>query len=325
MPATARCLAFCAWLLCGAVIADDFSASHHEAGRTIYNFRCYYCHGYSGNARTLAATYLQPPPADFTRERNPPLSTSEVIAVLEAGRPGTAMKSFASVLNSGEIRLVADFVVSEFARMKAVNTRYHTQENGWGDHERYRIAFPFATGEIPLSRSWESLSPEQVRGKRLYLSTCVSCHDRGAKDDDAMIWDARPLSYPRNNYVPGGGVDAMAGASTYALHDVPKRLRRLTSREKQGEQLYLANCAFCHAADGSGKNWIGSFLEPHPRNLSDPVAMQGMTEERLATVIRNGLPGTSMPAWKNVLNSRQIEAIIAYVQRAFYPPLVRRK
>ena len=31
----------------------------HERGRAIYNFRCYFCHGYSGDARTLAATYLQ--------------------------------------------------------------------------------------------------------------------------------------------------------------------------------------------------------------------------------------------------------------------------
>src|SRR3972149_1718982 len=37
-----------------------------ELGRRIYNFRCYYCHGYSGDARTLAATLLTPKPADFT-------------------------------------------------------------------------------------------------------------------------------------------------------------------------------------------------------------------------------------------------------------------
>ncbi len=38
----------------------------HEQGRAVYNFRCYFCHGYSGDAKTLAATYLQPPPRDFS-------------------------------------------------------------------------------------------------------------------------------------------------------------------------------------------------------------------------------------------------------------------
>ena len=28
--------------------------AENEHGRAVYNFRCYFCHGYSGNARTLA-------------------------------------------------------------------------------------------------------------------------------------------------------------------------------------------------------------------------------------------------------------------------------
>jgi cytochrome c oxidase cbb3-type subunit 3 len=39
----------------------------------------------------------------------------------------------------------------------------------------------------------------------------------------------------------------------------------------------------------------------------------------LSATIREGLPGTSMPAWKNVLNGKQIAAIVAYVGKAFYP------
>ena len=37
------------------------------------------------------------------------------------------------------------------------------------------------------------------------------------------------------------------------------------------------------------------------RNLTDAVTMAGMTRERLRSVIRGGLPGTSMPAWGSVL------------------------
>lgn len=309
------------WLLLALPALAGADDKHHEEGRGIYNYRCYFCHGYSGDARTLAATYLAPPPADFTRADPQRLGVPEVVATLEAGRPGTAMKSFTRVLSAQEIQRVAEFVVKEFVLRKAVNTRYHTAENGWPDHQRYQIAFPFAKGEIPLSRPWESLTPEQTEGKRLYLSSCVSCHDRGAvAGDDDIAWDARPLSFPRNAYSHRDPpIDAMTSASPYAKHDVVKKLRGLTRQEKRGERLFQNNCAFCHGADGTGKNWIGSFMEPHPRNLTDPAVMASMSRLRLVTVIREGLANTSMPAWKSVLSNAEIEAIAAYVNRAFHP------
>ncbi|HEY6897844.1 MAG TPA: c-type cytochrome [Rhodocyclaceae bacterium] len=298
--------------------ADD--ATRHEQGRKIFNFRCYFCHGYSGDAKTLAASFLSPKPTDFTHADPQRLTPGYIASVIEQGRPGTAMKSFRGILGADEIKLLADFVAKEFVERKAVNTRYHTVENGWPKHERYAKAFPFATGEIPLSQPWESLSPDQAEGKRLYLASCVSCHDRGAEKEDPVAWDARPLSYPRNNYLMDNhDIDAMASASPYAKHDVPRKIAHLSRQEKRGERLFLRNCAFCHGADGTGKNWIGSFLEPHPRNLTDPAVMTGMTRTRLIQAIGNGLPGTSMPAWRDVLNKGEIEAVAAYVNRAFFP------
>ncbi|NCF38329.1 MAG: c-type cytochrome, partial [Gammaproteobacteria bacterium] len=83
------------------------------------------------------------------------------------------------------------------------------------------------------------------------------------------------------------------------------------------------NCAFCHAADGTGENWIGSFLEPKPRNLTDPKFMQAMSDDLLLERIREGIENTSMPAWKSVLSDVQIQQIISYIDVAFHP--VRQK
>ena len=102
------------------------------------------------------------------------------------------MQSFHGILSRDEMQQVAEFVVTEFVQKKATNTRYHTRENGWRDHSRYRIAFPFALGEIPVSRPWESLTPEQAAGKRLYMASCVSCHDRGSPEEDSLAWDVMP-------------------------------------------------------------------------------------------------------------------------------------
>lgn len=289
-------------------------------GRAIYNFRCYFCHGYSGNAKTVAASFLKPPPADFSRALPTELTEARIEATLLSGKPGTAMKSFAKVLDQKEIRAVARFVHDEFVVKKATNTRYHTAENGWPDHERYEIAFPFATGEIALDHPWEKLSPTQLQGKQLFLATCISCHDRGPTKGETALWETRPLSYPRNNfsYTAPPKPDALASASPYALHDQAPKLKNLTKIERKGERLFQSNCAFCHAADGTGKNWIGSFLEPHPRNLRDSGFMGSLTRERFIAAVNDGLPNTSMPAWKSVFSRSEIDAIADYVARAFH-------
>jgi len=303
--------------------------NNFELGRQIYNFRCYYCHGYSGNARTLASSFLTPKPRDFTSTSPEALSKEQMLNAVRSGKQGTAMQSYASVLPPDEISAVVDFVRQEFMINKAENTRYHTEENGWFNHERYSSAFPFALGEIPLDTPWEQLTLKQANGKRLFMSSCVSCHDRALVNDEGVHWESRPVSYPRNRYSPGdnpqtdakreSGNDAVSSASPYLLHERAPNLENLTELERRGEALFQQNCAFCHAADGTGRNWIGSFLESHPRDLTSSKAMAGMTKSRLRKVIREGLVGTSMPAWKSVLSEQQIDDVIAYVDRAFHP------
>lgn len=296
-------------------------ASLIEEGRAVYNFRCYFCHGYSGDGQTLASTFLNPRPTNFKNADPTQLTTEKVLITLQKGKPGTAMKPFAGIVSTREMQAVAAFVIDEFVKRKADNTRYHTTENGWPDHERYAAAFPFAKGEIPLSRGWETLSEQEAEGKRLYLASCVSCHDRGAPTEDDTVWSSRPLSYPRNHFslADPPKIDAMTSASPYALHDIPPRIKGMTPLERRGERLFQGNCAFCHGADGTGQNWIGRFLEPPPRNLQDPVFMRGASRHTLAHSIREGLPNTSMPAWKSVLSDVDIQAILAYVNRAFHP------
>lgn len=306
------------------------SGTQIELGRKIYNFRCYYCHGYSGDARTLAATLVTPKPVDFTSMSPDVLGRERMLHSIQSGRPGTAMMSFSSVLQPHEIVAVTDFIRQEFMTAKRENTRYHTEANGWMNHERYAAAYPFTSGEIALDTPWEQLTPQQVEGKKLFMSTCVTCHDRARVNNAEVLWESRPVSYPRNQYSPGdstpaelaaGGksLDAMTSASPYLLHDRPPVIAGLTATERRGEQVFQENCAFCHAADGTARNWIGSFMQPHPRDLTSPQAMSGMTRTRLRTVIHEGLPGTSMPAWKSVLSEQQVDDVIAYVGRAFHP------
>ncbi len=311
-------------LLVLAAFAAEGTAGEasHEQGRRIYNFRCYFCHGYSGDARTLASTFIAPTPRDFTAADPAELSRDRMIRSVTEGRPGTAMGAFAGTLSAEEIAAVVDFVRGEFMLHGRENTRYHTVENGWPDHDRYRAAFPFATGELALDTPWESLTAEQQTGRRLFMSSCISCHDRARVEEEGLVWSSEAVSYPRLGFATGDfrkPPDAVTGASPYARHDVPPVLDGLDPEEREGERLYQENCAFCHAADGTGRNWIGAFLTPHPRDLTRAAAA-GVTPERLREVIRTGVPGTSMPAWGGVLDEAQVQALVRYVTRAFLAP-----
>lgn len=293
-------------------------STSHELGRQVYNFRCYYCHGYSGDAQTLAATLLHPAPRNFKTSSPAELPREHAIEAITNGRTGTAMKGFAGVLAKNEILAVADFILDEFTRAKAKNTHYHTDANGWRDHERYRIAFPFATGEIALDEINESLSPAQRQGKSLFMNACISCHDRGRAKTDGPAWAIRPVTYPPDFYLlaESGRADEHSGFDPHHTHEKPRSIPGLTKVEKHGERLYQKNCAFCHAADGTGRNWIGSFLEPNATDFSAALSSAN-DKAKLTAVIATGIEGTSMPAWKDVLTAADIDAVAAYVIRAF--------
>jgi len=300
--------------------ASQRAGDAHELGRRIYNFRCYYCHGYSGDAKTLAASFLTPPPRDFTAASPAALSAAHIADAVRLGRPGTAMASFRSVISEAELDAVAAFVAREFVRDRARNTEYHTAANGWADHERHAAAFPFARGEIAIDADEETLDAAQRAGRRLFMGTCISCHDRARVADAGPAWAARPLSYPRLGFAPGDAqipVDAVSSASVYAKHELVPVIANLDAQQQAGQTLFQANCAFCHGADGTGKNWIGQFMEPKARDLTQYSA-RTMPAALLRQRIREGLPGTSMPAWQHVLTAGEIDALAAYVARAMF-------
>jgi cytochrome c oxidase cbb3-type subunit 3 len=274
------------------------------------------------------------------------LSREAMIKSVTDGREGSAMMSFASVLNRAEIEAVVDYVRDVFIAGDGINTRYHILENGWDDHERYALAFPFALGEIALDRPLEQLTAAQREGRQLFITACVTCHDRSKVNDEGDLWNPRAVSYPRGGYSnknianqaeskmllferdevdpvepvdQANRLDAVSSATPFARHEIAPKVDGLTLQQQMGEKIFQANCAFCHGATATGRNWVGSFLQPPPRDLTDAEAMAGMTHQRLAKVISEGLVETTMPAWGGVLTVEEINAVAAYVMRVFVP------
>jgi cytochrome c oxidase cbb3-type subunit 3 len=300
------------------VAAVPEGAAWQERGRRVYNARCYFCHGYSGDARTVAATFLHPPPRDFSALTPADLGRDAMLQAVRHGRPGTAMQGFAGLLDEADVVAVVDFVREEFMRRKARPARYHSPVNGWSGEPLASPAAPYVSGALPQDAPWESLTPGQRTGRRLFFSACAVCHARGGDGAGSSPWRSEALSndHAFDPRAPEAHEDDYS-EPPFGLHDRTPALPSASDAVRQGEALYQANCAFCHAADGSGRNWIGAFLVPAPPDFTRAYATTAAGTATLEAIVRRGLPGTSMPGWGSVLSEAEIRAVAAYLAAAF--------
>lgn len=79
-----------------------------------------------------------------------------------------------------------------------------------------------------------------------------------------------------------------------------------------GAGIFKTNCASCHGATGLGDGEAGMYLDPKPANLV--TLNSAVADDFLYWRINTGQAGTSMPAWKGILDDQQIWQIIAFIR-----------
>ncbi len=91
------------------------------------------------------------------------------------------------------------------------------------------------------------------------------------------------------------------------------RLGDPAARER-GARLFARYCALCHGERGDGRGLRRLGLSTPPRDLTDP-GWQGRTSPlRMFAVLREGVPGTAMPAWAGTLSADDTWDLVAYVR-----------
>ncbi len=92
---------------------------------------------------------------------------------------------------------------------------------------------------------------------------------------------------------------------------VPTKTIASADARDRGRALFLEHCAICHGvrADGQG---VRSNLSVPAADFTDPSWRERMTERRAYYVVREGIRGTPMPAWK-ILSEEQTWDVVAYV------------
>lgn len=72
-----------------------------------------------------------------------------------------------------------------------------------------------------------------------------------------------------------------------------------------GRRVYNGSCAGCHGLDGSGSD--------KAMNISGSANVRQLSDSQLAGIISNGVPGTGMPAFRN-LSEAETRAVVGYVR-----------
>lgn len=168
-------------------------------------------------------------------------------------------------------------------------------------------------------------SGEQLIAER----ACVACHKLGDKDGgiapdlsfEGLLkdekWMVAHFKDPRS-LVP----DSIMPTFVFSDSEFNAMSSYLASLNKppsvnSPQEIYQNLCMRCHGEKGDGHGMIATYLDPYPRDFTNIGFMNSKTEERFVNSIKNGIGGTSMPAWGKVLNDDQIKGVLAYINQNF--------
>ncbi|WP_127477743.1 c-type cytochrome [Sulfurivermis fontis] len=95
----------------------------------------------------------------------------------------------------------------------------------------------------------------------------------------------------------------------------------VAANPEQGKALYQRYCSQCHGDEGKGDGPAADRVYPRPRDFTTAIfkvrtTLSGQlpTDHDLFKVISEGLPGTSMPAWKKYLTEGERWQLVHHVK-----------
>lgn len=167
-------------------------------------------------------------------------------------------------------------------------------------------------------------------GERLVSEkACVACHKIGDQDGGISTdlsfegllkdenWVLGHFKNPRA-FVPDSNMPAFAFSDS-EFKAMTAYLMNLNQKPtfNNSTEVYKNLCARCHGDKGDGNGTIAIYLDPYPRDFTNAGFMNSKTEERLADSIKNGVNGTSMAAWGNVLSDEEIKGVLDYIAKNY--------
>lgn len=304
-------------LLKGALLESGCAKCHREPfppqtphlrrGSELFaSYACEGCHTISGQSRGR----LGPELTDVGR-RWDVAYLAESIETPTANDPMSVMPLFPMPKED-----VADLVVY----LKSRRGRYldespvdrFARSRRWRDAARRTVPVTVASGKEVVARY-----------------RCVACHQLGAADgklapDLTYRGQFRDAAYIRAHLgdpraqTPGSNMPSfwLSESEQDAAAMYLASLRGYQSPSSPREQ-YAALCARCHGEKGDGAGLIGGNLLPRPRQFTNDRFFNWLPDSRAHDSILNGVPGTSMPPFRQLLDERQTRALFAWIRAEF--------
>jgi DMSO reductase family type II enzyme heme b subunit len=167
--------------------------------------------------------------------------------------------------------------------------------------------------------AWEDrLSEEEIWKVILYLYEAAGVQPRRWEAGvQQHLHASRPAPQPRTPHPALRAPDVPPRPSPLALFSIAWAQQ---ADANLGKQVYEKRCAFCHGIEGKGDGPAAPFLDPRPRDFtrglykirSTPSGTLP-TDDDLFRIVTEGMPGTSMPAWRT-LPEHERRAVIQYVK-----------
>lgn len=103
---------------------------------------------------------------------------------------------------------------------------------------------------------------------------------------------------------------------------LPSVVHGAAGNAENGKKVYEKRCWWCHGEKGEGNGPAADFVNPPPRSFADAIYKFKTTQvdnlptdDDLFRMISNGMPGTSMPAWADMLNEAERWDVIAHIKK----------
>jgi mono/diheme cytochrome c family protein len=294
---------------------EDFAGTPHiNRGRKLfYAMNCYGCHKIDGMSEGTLGPDLTEAGKKFKVDY-----LWESIVEPRANLATSFMPDFH--LNQDDVTSLVIFLKSRrgvnFAETSLDRYKAHVAN----------VAVVIPPGEAPVA----SAGPGEKAGEQLLADrACTACHK--LKDRDGGI--APDLSYeglirdgdwlgdhfknPRSR-VP----DSIMPAFRFPDEDFQRLSAYLGSLKTPpppaaANTTYTTLCARCHGEKGDGNGKVAWYIDPSPRDFTKTAFMTSKPRARFIRSIQEGVGGTSMPPWKQLLKDEQVAGVLDYVLATF--------
>jgi mono/diheme cytochrome c family protein len=192
---------------------------------------------------------------------------------------------------------------------------------------------------LPHLASGADGSAELRRGESLFAQNCAACHGAAGRGDGMVaavllrqpknlaatrfstsllaqvLWNGKPgTAMPSWRNFPPADLAALA-ACVQSFHRPFEDRAPSPETLQQGANVFALNCAPCHGPTGEGNGTAAASLLPQPANFR----LKQPDPDYIVEVLRDGIPGTGMPSWKEQISTVDREALAAYVRSLFEP------